>query len=139
MFFKELVEKNGHKLVGYGEAREGHTYVKVFDYSEKYGGTYDSHRYYNNYVVDVTKNTTDEHVEYAVEIYDSRGFNRQIDVYGIKEAAENFVKNADKNLKNCGEELTDDEYLVITYIEYDENENEIETGTYWSAKYETKE
>ena len=55
MFFKELVKKNGHKLVGYGEAREGHTYVKVFDYSEKYGGTYDSHRYYNNYVVDVTE------------------------------------------------------------------------------------
>lgn len=55
MFFKDLVKKNGHEIVRYDEAREGHTYVKVFDYSVKYGGTYDSHRYYNNYVVDVTE------------------------------------------------------------------------------------
>lgn len=55
MCLKELVKKNGHKLVRYNEGIKGHTYIKVFDYSVKYGGTFDSFKYYNDYYVDVTK------------------------------------------------------------------------------------
>ena len=55
MCLKELVEKNGHKLVRYNEGIAGHKYMKVFDYSVKYGGTFDSFKYYNDYYVDVTE------------------------------------------------------------------------------------
>lgn len=60
--FLDLVQKNGHKLihfdpnVGTIPAEANHKYMSVFDYSIKYGGTYDSSKYYNNNVVDVTQN-----------------------------------------------------------------------------------
>lgn len=55
MYLKELIKKNGHKLVRYNEGVVGHKYMKVFDYSVKYGGTLDSYKYYNDYYVDVTE------------------------------------------------------------------------------------
>lgn len=42
--------------VGTIPAEANHKYMSVFDYSIKYGGTYDSSKYYNNNVVDVTQN-----------------------------------------------------------------------------------
>ena len=56
MFLKELLEKNGHKLVRHNNCIAGHKYESVFNYSERYGGTFDSFKYYNDYVVDVTEN-----------------------------------------------------------------------------------
>lgn len=53
MYLKELVAKNGHKIVHYKQATDPQKhYENVFNYSVKYGGTYDSMRYYNNYVID---------------------------------------------------------------------------------------
>ena len=54
MYLKELIEKNGHKLVKHDNCINGHKYESVFNYSEKHGGTVDSFQYYNDYVVDVT-------------------------------------------------------------------------------------
>ena len=54
-FFHALVERNGHKIVRCNECLAGHEYMSVFAYSEKHGGTIDSFRYYNYYVVDVTE------------------------------------------------------------------------------------
>jgi hypothetical protein len=54
MYLKELIKKNGHKLVRYNECVVGHKYMKVFDYSNKYGGTFDSFKYYNDYYVEIT-------------------------------------------------------------------------------------
>ena len=34
-------------------------YVSVFNYSEKYGGTYDSFKYYNDYVIELGKGNED--------------------------------------------------------------------------------
>lgn len=55
MYLKELLDKNGHKLVRYDNCIVGHKYESVFNYSERHGGTFDSFKYYNNYVIDVTK------------------------------------------------------------------------------------
>lgn len=52
---KELIRANGHKLVRYDQCKPGRTYKSVFAYSNGAGGTLDSFRYYNDYVVDVTK------------------------------------------------------------------------------------
>lgn len=52
-YLKDLVHKNGHKLVKYNECKADIKYISVFDYSVKYGGTYDGFKYYNNYVVAV--------------------------------------------------------------------------------------
>lgn len=52
-YLEELLKENGHKLVNYNKAQEGHKYESVFNYSQKNGGTYDSFRYYNNYVIEV--------------------------------------------------------------------------------------
>ena len=62
------------------------------------------------------------YTEYAVEINNSKGFVRQIDVFESYEKACNFV---DK----YNEVLDEDEYLNIIYIDYDENDNEIGFGT----------
>ena len=50
LFLRELIQHNGHN-----EAIAGHIYMSVFNYSEKHGGTFDSFKYYNDYVVDITK------------------------------------------------------------------------------------
>lgn len=55
MFLNELVKKNGHKIVKFNECIAGHKYESVFNYSEKYGGTFDSFKFYNNCVIDVTE------------------------------------------------------------------------------------
>jgi hypothetical protein len=55
MYLEELVKKNRHSLIRYNEGIEGRVYMKVFDYSTKYGGTLDGHRYYNDYYIDVTE------------------------------------------------------------------------------------
>lgn len=33
MYLKELIEKNGHKLVRYNEGITGHKYMKVFEHN----------------------------------------------------------------------------------------------------------
>lgn len=55
LFLRELIQQNGHKLVRYNEAIAGHIYMSVFNYSEKHVGTFDNFKYYNDYVVDITK------------------------------------------------------------------------------------
>ena len=53
MKLAELVSNNGHKLVKYNETIYGRIYVPVFNYSVKFGGTIDGHKYYNDYYVEV--------------------------------------------------------------------------------------
>ena len=53
MFLKELINKNGDKLVFYKNAEKDKKYISVFNYSKKHGGTYDSFMYYNDYVVEI--------------------------------------------------------------------------------------
>ena len=53
MFFKDLVKQNGHKIVRFDDCRSDKSYMSVFNYSNKYGGTYDSFKYYNEYVVEI--------------------------------------------------------------------------------------
>ena len=62
------------------------------------------------------------YIEYAVEVYDEKGFNRQLDVFSTQEEAEKYIESCDEN-------LTENEYFNITYIKYDKNDNEIDTGT----------
>lgn len=52
-YLEKLVADNGHKLVSFGKIKSGKKYMRVFDYSVKYGGAYDSHKFYNNYFVEV--------------------------------------------------------------------------------------
>jgi hypothetical protein len=54
-YLAELIKDNNHKLVHYKIGKENHKYISVFNYSEKYGGTYDGFKYYNDYVVDITE------------------------------------------------------------------------------------
>ena len=60
--------------------------------------------------------------EYAVEVNNKKGFVRQIEIFQTYEEAENFVKITD-------EELNEDEYFNIIFIDYDKDENEIDFGT----------
>mgnify|MGYP001016174704 CR=1 FL=1 len=53
-YFIDLVNDNGDNLVLYNQAKEGKEYVSVFDYSSQFGGTYDSQKYYNEYVVELS-------------------------------------------------------------------------------------
>lgn len=53
MYLKELVEKNGDKLVRYNKCKQGYKYESVFNYSSMHGGTYDSFKYYNDYYVEI--------------------------------------------------------------------------------------
>lgn len=52
-YLNELIKENNDKLVLYNKAKTNYKYMTVFNYSEKYGGTYDSFKYYNNYVVEL--------------------------------------------------------------------------------------
>lgn len=52
-FLKDLVKENGHKIVHYTQCIVGHRYESIFDYSVRNGGTYDSIKYYNDYIIDL--------------------------------------------------------------------------------------
>lgn len=53
-YLKDLIKENGHKLVRYNETdTNNHVYMTVINYSTMHGGTYDSFKYYNNYVVEI--------------------------------------------------------------------------------------
>lgn len=54
MFLKELLNQNKHKLVKYNEGIVGHSYMSVFAYCSKYGGTFDGFKCYNDYYIDIT-------------------------------------------------------------------------------------
>lgn len=53
VFFKDLVEYNGDKIVRYNETQLNKKYASILNYSNKYGGTIDSFKYYNDYVVEL--------------------------------------------------------------------------------------
>jgi hypothetical protein len=55
MFLTDLIKKNGHELTHYTQVKNGRKYESVFNYSNRYGGTFDSFKFYNDYVVDTTK------------------------------------------------------------------------------------
>lgn len=55
-FFAKLVKENGDKILSWKEATDpDKTYVRPFDYSLSHGGSIDSFRYYNDYVVEISK------------------------------------------------------------------------------------
>lgn len=68
----------------------------------------------------MNKNVT--RTEYAVEINNEKGFVRQIEVFQSYKEAEDFIKTTD-------EELSEDEYFNIIFIDYNENDDEIDFGT----------
>ena len=62
------------------------------------------------------------YTEYAVEVNNEKGFVRQIDVFNTYKQACDFADN-------YKEPLSDEEYLNIIFIDYNENGDEIEFGT----------
>lgn len=60
LFFEELVKNNGDKIVHYTNTKDGKKYVSVFNYSAKYGGTINSFKYYNDYVIELGEKTKEE-------------------------------------------------------------------------------
>jgi hypothetical protein len=55
---KELTSENGHKILHHTQCTDTtHKYIKPFDYSVKHGGTVDSFKYYNDFYIDIGKNT----------------------------------------------------------------------------------
>ena len=60
LFLKDLVDSNGDRIVHYTKCKDENTYVSVFNYSEKYGGTFDSFKYYNDYVIELGAKTKEE-------------------------------------------------------------------------------
>ena len=52
-FLKDLVKENGDKIVYFKNCEMNKKYMNIFNYSEKYGGTFDSFKYYNKYVVEI--------------------------------------------------------------------------------------
>lgn len=53
--FRELVEENGDKILHWQDATDPNKeYVRPFDYSVSHGGSIDSFKYYNDYVVEIS-------------------------------------------------------------------------------------
>lgn len=53
--FRELVEENGDKILHWRDATDPNKeYVRPFDYSVSHGGSIDSFKYYNDYVVEIS-------------------------------------------------------------------------------------
>lgn len=63
-----------------------------------------------------------KYTEYAVEVNNTHGFVRQIDVFDSYEKACEFADNYNGA-------LSEDEYLNIIFIDYNENDDEIGFGT----------
>ena len=59
MFLKDLVDSNGDRIVHYTKCKDENKYVSVFNYSAKYGWTFDSFKYYNDYVIELGGKTNE--------------------------------------------------------------------------------
>lgn len=68
------------------------------------------------------KDTNVATTEYAVEVNDENGFNRQIDVFSTYEEATSFAEG-------YSEPLYEGEYLNIIFIDYNKDGEEICFGT----------
>ena len=68
------------------------------------------------------KNQKYAYTEYAVELNNENGFVKQIEVFNSYEDAEKFADTYD-------EDMSDNEYLNIIFIDYNENGDEIGFGT----------
>ena len=53
-YFRDLVNDNGDKLIRYNEAQVNREHMSVFEYIILHGGAYDSAKYYNDYVVELS-------------------------------------------------------------------------------------
>lgn len=53
IFFNEIVNNNGDRIVRYNETQENKHYESIFNYNIKHGGSIDSFKYYNDYVVEL--------------------------------------------------------------------------------------
>lgn len=53
IYLSDILKKNGDRLVHYDEAKQGKKYMSVFNYSVKNGGAVDSHKYYNEYYIEL--------------------------------------------------------------------------------------
>ena len=60
MFLKALGYSNEDRIVHYTKCKDGNIYVSVFNYSVKYGGTFDSFKYYNDYVIELGGKTNEK-------------------------------------------------------------------------------
>lgn len=63
------------------------------------------------------------YTEYAVEVNNDKGFARQLEVFDAYDKAEAFCNAYDKN------NLAEDEYLNIIFIDYNSNGDEVCFGT----------
>lgn len=53
---RQLTAENGHTIKHWKECTDAdHKYITPFNYSNMYGGAYDSFRYYNDYYIDIGK------------------------------------------------------------------------------------
>lgn len=53
VYLSDILKKNGDKLVRYNKGKQGKEYMFMFTYSTRYGGAVDSHKYYNDWVVEL--------------------------------------------------------------------------------------
>mgnify|MGYP004495494725 CR=1 FL=1 len=60
--------------------------------------------------------------EYAVEVNNEKGFNRQLAVFQTYNEAKDYMNN-------CNEPLQENEYLNLIFIEYDKHGNEVAFGS----------
>lgn len=69
---EELVKQNGDRIVYYREGTRNNVYVNVFDYSQGYGGTLNSYKYYNDYFIELGDNSMDRKREIEKNSYKVR-------------------------------------------------------------------
>ena len=53
MSLEYLVKSNGDKIVFYKNCKKDKIYMSVFNYSQRFGGTNDSFKYYNDFVIEL--------------------------------------------------------------------------------------
>ena len=98
LFLQQLLKNNGHKLVKHSRCIAGHKYETVFNYSNRHGGTSDSVRYYNKYVIDTTK-------EYKVKYTDNTGADDSVMIFLTEEEAEKSIKEDLETVKEYCQSL----------------------------------
>lgn len=52
-FLEDLVKENNHKIVYFKNCKVNKKYMSIFNYSQLYGGTFNSFKYYNDYVIEL--------------------------------------------------------------------------------------
>lgn len=121
MFLADLVKKNGDKIVHYTKGQVGKKYMSIFDYSEMYGGTFDSFKYYNDYYIELGDDNMEQQIALMSGILKLNETYRELKRLNFSNCVLNEIEVIVDDLMGLIENKEIEDYLLSIEVDYNKD------------------